>query len=69
MGTLAGALMIWILFNIVLLLDLDVGAQRIVKGVVIVLAVPAGRSGDETMRSSRPRGTAFRANTTVSTIG
>ncbi|MGA2762633.1 MAG: ABC transporter permease [Spirochaetia bacterium] len=38
-GTLAGALMIWIMFNVVLLLGLDIDAQRIVKGVVIILAV------------------------------
>jgi ribose/xylose/arabinose/galactoside ABC-type transport system permease subunit len=38
-GSLAGALMTWIMFNIVLLLGLDVDAQRIVKGVVIIFAV------------------------------
>jgi len=38
-GSLAGALMTWIMFNIVILLGLDVDAQRIVKGVVIILAV------------------------------
>jgi ribose/xylose/arabinose/galactoside ABC-type transport system permease subunit len=38
-GSLAGALMTWIMFNNVILLGLDVDAQRIVKGVVIILAV------------------------------
>jgi len=38
-GSLAGALMTWIMFNIVLLIGLDVDAQRIVKGVVIIFAV------------------------------
>jgi ribose/xylose/arabinose/galactoside ABC-type transport system permease subunit len=38
-GSLAGALMTWIMFNIVLLLGLDVDTQRIVKGVVIIFAV------------------------------
>jgi len=38
-GSLAGALMTWIMFNIVLLIGLDVDAQRIVKGVVIICAV------------------------------
>lgn len=38
-GSLAGAAMTWIMFNVVLLLGLDVDAQRIVKGMVIILAV------------------------------
>jgi ribose transport system permease protein len=38
-GSLAGAAMTWIMFNIVLLVGLDVDAQRIVKGMVIILAV------------------------------
>jgi len=38
-GSLAGALMLAILYNIVVLLGLDVEMQRIVKGLVIISAV------------------------------
>jgi ribose/xylose/arabinose/galactoside ABC-type transport system permease subunit len=38
-GTLAGACMIALLFNIVVLLGLDADAQRIVRGLVIIVAV------------------------------
>jgi ribose transport system permease protein len=38
-GTVAGVLIITILFNLVLLLGLDEEYQRIVKGVAIILAV------------------------------
>jgi len=38
-GSLAGALMLAILYNIVILLGLDVDIQRIVKGLVIIGAV------------------------------
>jgi ribose/xylose/arabinose/galactoside ABC-type transport system permease subunit len=38
-GTIAGVLIITILFNLVLLLGLDEETQRIVKGIAIILAV------------------------------
>jgi ribose/xylose/arabinose/galactoside ABC-type transport system permease subunit len=38
-GTVAGVFIILILFNLVLLLNLDEEMQRIIKGVVVVLAV------------------------------
>jgi len=38
-GTLAGACLIAVLFNIVVLLGLDADAQRIVRGLVIIGAV------------------------------